>query len=533
MSSISTFEILPDEILLIIIRYCGDAYSICKSFFGLNQRLISIVIDKRLHVFADLLHMNRNDPDINLFYNSNLFYEISHQFLCLKAKQTMKEFLQLLISFYIKEKYKQLNEEFQFNLKKFQFQRLHLTDNEINNLDNELNRTFSSLPIDFDSYRISKPKEFFSQSIKSIKQIESLILTQGASFQYDEFNFGMIINKWFISKMNFTQDDNQQFLNSFIQMFKSIFISNLSLFKIKSYETTYEKINSPFYFLIYSIYQLKYFPDDRYEPNHSLKIHWYKAEINLFLSIVDHLFNEEFVLEHCLFEILDKTMLIVPSTFEEIFIRTSQIEILKILLHKYNQYDKTTCEQYDSFLTILYNLFHTEQLDIIQLIYKESRNIQYLFYRLETCEEIVNIMIKNREKKHLFQILLNDEQLRIWFINKDLLFILLKKKQMKIIKYLLKLSPLLIHQLDQDGNDPILYLCLHVSGCRHRLIEFLIKVGSDLSCINSKNINFFNALQMTRNKKLLNKLIEHEIIQINYISTEVKQVNHNVIDSFN
>ncbi|UJR06912.1 hypothetical protein I4U23_011201 [Adineta vaga] len=522
MSSISTFEILPDEILLIIIRYCGDVYSICQSFSGLNQRLISILIDKRLHLFTDLLHMNRNDPDINLFYNSNYFYEISHQFLSLKTKQTMKEFLQLLISFYIKEKYAQLSKEFQLNLKEYQFQRLHLTDNEINNLDNELKRIFYSL----------KPKEFFSQSIKSIKQIESLILTQGASFQYDEFHFGMIINKWLISKMNFTQYDNQQFLNSFIQMFKSIFISNLSLFKIKSYSTTYERINSPFYFLIYSIYQLKYFPDARYEPNYSLTIYWYKAEVNLFLSIVDHLVDEEFVSETCLFEILDKIMLIVPSTYEEIFIRTSQIEILKILLCKYDQYDKTTFDQYDSFSTILYNLFQTDQLDIIQLIYKESENIQYLFYRLETCEEIVNIMIKNREKKHLFQTLLNDEQLRIWFINKDLLFILLKKKQMKILKYLFKLSPLLIHQLDQDGNDPILYLCLHVSGCRHRLIEFLIKMGSDLSRINSKNINFFNALQMTRNKKLLNKLIEHEIIQIDYISTEVKQVNHNVIDSF-
>jgi len=285
------------------------------------------------------------------------------------------------------------------------------------------------------------------------------------------------------------------------------------------------------YVLIYSIYNLRYFSDARYEPNHPLKIHWYKAEVNLFLFILDHLLNEELWVEHCLFDILDRIRLVAPSTYEEVFIRTSQREILKILLHKYNQNDITTCDQSDSFPRILHNLFQMNQLDVIRLIYEESKNIQCLFHRLKTSEKIVDIMTGNREKKELFQILLNDAQLRTWFINKELLFILLKKKQFKFIKHLFKLSPLLIHQLDRDGNDAVLYLCLNICGCRHRFIEFLIKMGSDLSRTNSNNINFFAALQMTRNKKLLNKLIEHEIIQIDYISTEVKQVNSNVVDT--
>jgi hypothetical protein len=140
-------------------------------------------------------------------------------------------------------------------------------------------------------------------------------------------------------------------------------------------------------------------------------------------------------------------------------------------------------------------------------------------------------MIGNRKKKRLFEIFLNDEQLRTWFINKNVLFILLKKKQVQLSKHLLKLSPALIYRLDQEGNDPLLYICLEVRGCRHRLIELFIKMGSDLSGTNSNNINFFNALQMTKNKHLLNKLIEHEIIQIDYISNKVKQGNHDVNDN--
>jgi hypothetical protein len=43
----SRLETLPDEILMIIFRYSGDVYSLFRSFFGLNQRLNQILIDKR------------------------------------------------------------------------------------------------------------------------------------------------------------------------------------------------------------------------------------------------------------------------------------------------------------------------------------------------------------------------------------------------------------------------------------------------------------------------------------------------------
>ncbi|CAF4506194.1 unnamed protein product, partial [Rotaria sp. Silwood2] len=37
----------------------------------------------------------------------------------------------------------------------------------------------------------------------------------------------------------------------------------------------------------------------------------------------------------------------------------------------------------------------------------------------------------------------------------------------KLLEKLLKLSPYLINQLDEKGNDPLLYILLKVHGCRH------------------------------------------------------------------
>ena len=75
---------------------------------------------------------------------------------------------------------------------------------------------------------------------------------------------------------------------------------------------------------------------------------------------------------------------------------------------------------------------------------------------------------------------MDDRSLDLLFSKKDLIFILLDKKERILLKKILKLSPNLIHQLDDDGNDPLLYICLNVSGCRHRIIEFLIQMGADL-----------------------------------------------------
>ena len=532
MPSISTFEILPNEILMIIVNYSGDVYSVYRSFFGLNQRLNNILTDKYLHLFNDLI-IDQSD-----IYSNRI--DVQRRLLPLEeTTENAKPFYQFLrsrISFLIREKYEALAYEFQSNLRQFQSLRTNLIDNEASNLDDELRRLFESYPNNLPPFCEQKSRKFFSESIQTMKQIESLILNQGASLNYDQnqFHFAKIINEWLISKVNLTQCDDQRFLNSLINMSKLILISNSSLIQVKHYTNTYAKMTSPHYFLIDSIYQLRYFPDARYEPVHSMKIHWYKSQVHLFLFLIhylNHFFDRELWLEDCLFDVLDKIKFIAPLGSDDLFIQTSQLEILTILLEKYEEIDSTLCDGENRFPEILQNLFQMNHIVVIQLIYKGSRNMQYLFEKFENYEQVVDIMTGNQKKKRLFEIVLNDEQLRTWFINKNVLFILLKKKQVQLSKHLLKLSPALIHRLDQEGNDPLLYICLKVRGCRHRLIEFFIKMGSDLSRTNWNNINFFNALQMTKNKHLLDKLIEHEIIQNDYISNEVKQDSHDVNDN--
>ena len=121
-------------------------------------------------------------------------------------------------------------------------------------------------------------------------------------------------------------------------------------------------------------------------------------------------------------------------------------------------------------------------------------------------------MTRNRLGRAFFNMIINEKSLDLLFSKKDLLFILLDKKERKLLEKLLILSPELIHEIDEDGNHPLLYICLKVFGCRHRIIEFLIKMGSDLERRNLQGQNFMDILQLQRNKKLLEKLFEHEII---------------------
>ncbi|CAF3372914.1 unnamed protein product [Rotaria socialis] len=99
-------------------------------------------------------------------------------------------------------------------------------------------------------------------------------------------------------------------------------------------------------------------------------------------------------------------------------------------------------------------------------------------------------MTANRKRRKLFGALLNGRQSSTWLINSNLLWILLQKKERKLVKQLLKLSPLLINRLDEDGNDLLLYVCFKVRGCRHGLIEFLIEMGCDVQAKNSNAERF-------------------------------------------
>ncbi|CAF4679436.1 unnamed protein product [Rotaria sp. Silwood1] len=78
---LSTFDTLPDEIIMIILKYCGDTFTILKIFLDLNQRLNMILIDKhkkelkllekkKLKLSPSLIHQLDKDGNNSLLYMS-------------------------------------------------------------------------------------------------------------------------------------------------------------------------------------------------------------------------------------------------------------------------------------------------------------------------------------------------------------------------------------------------------------------------------------------------------------------------------
>ncbi|CAF5132308.1 unnamed protein product [Rotaria sp. Silwood1] len=131
--------------------------------------------------------------------------------------------------------------------------------------------------------------------------------------------------------------------------------------------------------------------------------------------------------------------------------------------------------------------------------------------------------MENQKRKQLFHAILDNKSLGLWLATStDLVFVLLQRKQYAFLKKLFHQSPLLIHRLDEDGNDPLLYACLKERGCRHRIVEYLIEMGCDVQRKNLQDETFSDALQLKGNRNLLEKLIEHEIIQIDHKSNKIK-----------
>ncbi|CAF2882298.1 unnamed protein product [Rotaria sp. Silwood2] len=514
----STFETLSDEILMIILEYAGNVYNIFRTFSGLNQRLNKILLDRRLHLFTNFLYIHHDDTNIDYYYNSTLFHDICKQLSSMtitKSDEALRQCFQSLAVSFIKEQSNRLKHEFQSNMESFQSIRGHLTNDEMRNIDKELNKSFNNL-------------QKCSISIKNIELITSLVLTKGARLECDdrkscEFNLAKAINQLLLAKLNIAQYSSQLLIDSFIQMFKTLIISNPSLLKNQDY--FYSDGFCIHFFLCYSINLTNDIFSNR--TLISINMQYYQAVLDLLLFIIQclkHIFNQEVWAKKCLLDILNT---IIPRDIirnNEIFIYASLIGLFDIILNDYSLEDKILLDKDfgDTFRRILDNLIENNQLLTLLSIYHTNERIRNFFQNSWNNQKYVNIMTTNRTARQFFHALLDDHLLRTWLTSTDLLFVLLKKKECKIVKKLLKLSPSLVHQFDENGNDPLLYVCLKVRGCRECLVEFLIEKGCDLQRRNLKGENLIDVLQLERNRQLLERLIERKVIQIDNVSGEIK-----------
>ena len=485
---------------MVIFRYSGNIYTILRTFLGLNQRLNQILIDKRLNLFTDLLHINiRND-----YYNSDIFQQVSQQLLSINTtinEQQLSQLLQSLITFHIKQKYIQLGYEFQTAHAKFISIRQQLTNDTIHQVDHQLKIQFDSL------YN-------GSVTMECINRIKSLILTEGARLvcedsELSRFNLTKAVNNLFLCHINKPQYKPSPSINSHLDLFKTLLVSNTSLIKNKDYVGS-GGCNLE-YFLVYTLYQLLYF----YHGSTPMPVNmeYYRATVDLLLFVIQcqkQTFENVDNLRRTIYHIVEMS----PKINKDMFIQTAQWEILKIVVGEYvRRSNEPWNDNYQCmFRSTLRHLMKNRRLDVIVYV---SQHIEFRRVRNESnfIRECLDLVTSNRSERQFFCRILEDQPLDLLFPKASLIFILLDKKERILIEKVLKLSPCLIHQLDEDGNDPLLYICLKVHGCRHRIIEFLIKMGSDLQRRNIKGENFMEVLQLQKNQKLLQKLIEHEIIQ--------------------
>jgi hypothetical protein len=173
-------------------------------------------------------------------------------------------------------------------------------------------------------------------------------------------------------------------------------------------------------------------------------------------------------------------------------------------------------EQESIFRSILCDLIKRNRVDVILLLYYRLPQVQSYFNNSNNLDQNVNILIGSSTGRQLLKIFIDEKPCQSWLSSKALLFLLLQKKERHLLQKILRSSSLsLIHQVDADGNDPLLYISLKVRGCRHRIIEFLITMGCDLQRRNLNGEHFLDAIQYRRNRTLLKDLLEKEIIQIN------------------
>jgi hypothetical protein len=383
--------------------------------------------------------------------------------------------------------------------------------------------------------------------MNAIQQIESLVLDKAARLQCDDhatsqFNLAKAINHFLLRHLNKTYSStqslgnlafyilnnihfiDQSLFNPITQMFKTLIISNTRLLNNRDH-TEIEESSSVWYFLFYAIYQLQY--RNYAPPDIFVNMRCYQAVIDLLLFSIQcqkQANHDENWAQESLFDILRMISTDEVINQSTLFIQSVQWKILEIVVNE-NALTSTPTWQEDednAFRVILSTFIKSNRLYTIIFLYIRLQNVGCYFNKSNNIRQNVNMLTGSSQGRRLFKIFLDEKPLKSWLISKDLLFLLLQKKERTLLEKILRSSSFFINQVDEDGNDPLLYICLKVRGCRHRIIKFLITIGCDLQRRNVNGENFFDAIQLRRNRSLLEDLLKDEIIKIDGESGQIQ-----------
>lgn len=510
MVSLTKLEDLSDELLMMVIRHCGEVYSTFRIFFPLNRRFQRILLDPRSHLLTDYFFIRDREERLNFYSKLSLVDSLREKFRRISDENQdaiFEEFFQQLISIYCEEKARQIQEQYRIDQREFQEKRSQLSDGEKRSHDEELAKLFSTLN--------AAPSDPFQPG-----PMIQLVREKGASLQCGDYELGgwnmaRAINERLLEY----SASSSSTLRSLVDLFQILFISNPSLIRNRDYVGNGGAVT--FYFLIHYLYQLKDF--------YSSAAPWaivsvdrgkYQLIVNLFLFLAQccqetpslrQLWNDD-ALYDCLYSM---SSLQYQKNEDKIFVQQCQLEVFRLLCRTI-QITVDDLGQ-DPFLFRLRKIIRCDRTDLLHHIFFETDFIHRLLSHHGTGDvlrKFINLFTADRKQRKLFQDLFRRQSIPTWLAENDLIFILLEKREATLIKFLLKSVPSLIDRLDDRGNDPLLHLGLQVTGCRHRLVEVLLRHGANHRRVNIHQQDFSQVLQLSRNRKLLSRLIEHEIIRI-------------------
>ncbi|CAF4167164.1 unnamed protein product, partial [Adineta steineri] len=248
----STFEILPDEILMIIFRYSDNVTSVFHMFCGLNQRFNRILVDRRLHLFTDFLHINNRQLTFNYYYDTPLIHTLSKQLYSLQGNNHIHQIdqcFQRLVSFHIEEKSRQLEDQFRSDREQFRLIRVNLADEKIHSRDTALKEVFNNL-------------ESHSHNSQYLQQAVDLVVGTGARLEcsdnhLDGYNLAKALNEYLLSHLYTAGYPNGLCLHSILRLFKALIVSNPNL--VYNKDCVRNSVYPMYYFLVYAVFRLQHF----------------------------------------------------------------------------------------------------------------------------------------------------------------------------------------------------------------------------------------------------------------------------------
>ncbi|CAF0857302.1 unnamed protein product [Adineta steineri] len=417
----------------------------------------------------------------------------------------------MFITVHFKEKYFQLGNEFQSKMDTFVAKQHEHTSEKTNELRYQLQN------------ELQKLKESHNVDIQNIDKITSLIFTHGINLQdgvtaeQGVFSMDPFIFK-FISCHLFTLNNSQLFRHHVTELYKALVICDGYRLRCQ-YSNPYTR-NIISHGFVYVINELKYM---KYHlSTHSVNIQLCRMLIDLILFTIQcviHTFDKNY------WSVLNFISLLQSICFSELIIHNNCVveiitkEIFKLLFDEYAK-KIGVIESYwkDQFFKLIKKLIEQKRIDEILFFYQYNQQIKSFFDTPDHTQKLIRLLLGSRVGRQLFDRFLKKKLLESWLIYKEWIFYLVKKREIGFLKIIFDIYPSLVHILDKDGNDLLLYTCLKVVGPRYSLMRILIQAGCNQQRENGLGQTLMDALQLEPNRDVLEFLKNEGVIKVNNLN---------------